>query len=479
MTVQSSGKHISYYIKCLIGIALMFVFRFLPPIGSVTEVGMQILGVFLGLIWMWSTIEVVWPSILGIIAFGMTDYCTVGDAIKNGLGNATVWQLLMVMILIAAINESGCGAAIGQWILKRKFVRGRPLLFVWTFLIGLMTVAVFTGFFAPTLLGWSILYNVMEQAGYDPKERFYTLTTYVVFVATSLGTTVLPFKGAKMSLLTAFSNVANTQIDYIGYMVFTYGTGLIILTLWVVVVMKFLFKADFSKLQNIDFEKFSQDDTKFSTPGKIYLGTFGVVILFILITTFGSADNMIVSLLNKLSTEGIFGLMIVVLSLAKYQGESLISFKKLSKKIEWNAIFICAAAIQVADAITDEASGIIGFMTGVLNPIFDGVSGYAFVVIVIVVALVLTNLANNMAVGLLLLPVVMPFAEAFDLNITLIGTMVVFSVQMAFLLPGASAPAAVLHGNEKLSLYKYGIVIMILLALTISFISYPICNILF
>ena len=84
-------------------------------------------------------VEIIWPSILGIVALGLTDYCSMDDAIAGGLGQATVWQMLMVMVLLGAVNESGAGEAMGNWILSRKFLQGRPMLFVWFFSIGFMT----------------------------------------------------------------------------------------------------------------------------------------------------------------------------------------------------------------------------------------------------------------------------------------------------------------------------------------------------
>ena len=40
-----------YYINSAITIVLMFGFRFLPPIGTISQVGMGVLGVFLGAIY--------------------------------------------------------------------------------------------------------------------------------------------------------------------------------------------------------------------------------------------------------------------------------------------------------------------------------------------------------------------------------------------------------------------------------------------
>ena len=71
----TKSKNIAWYIHTVIVLFLMFGFGYIvPPIGSITQMGMHVLGVFLGLLWGWIAIEILWPSVLGCIAFGMTGY---------------------------------------------------------------------------------------------------------------------------------------------------------------------------------------------------------------------------------------------------------------------------------------------------------------------------------------------------------------------------------------------------------------------
>ena len=53
-------------IHTIIVLALMFLFRFLPPIGSITKDGMAVLGIFFGCIYAWTVGEVFWPSVLAL-----------------------------------------------------------------------------------------------------------------------------------------------------------------------------------------------------------------------------------------------------------------------------------------------------------------------------------------------------------------------------------------------------------------------------
>ena len=49
---KKQPKDTAYYIKSAIGIFLMFGFGYLPPIAPLSHLGMQILGIFVGLIFL-------------------------------------------------------------------------------------------------------------------------------------------------------------------------------------------------------------------------------------------------------------------------------------------------------------------------------------------------------------------------------------------------------------------------------------------
>ena len=477
MATEAKKGNALYYINSAIGLFFLFAFgRIVPPLGIISEVGMQVLGVFLGLIWLWSMVEIIWPSILGIVALGLTDYCSMNDAIAGGLGQATVWQMLMVMILLGAVNETGAGEAMGNWILSRKFTKGRPVLFVWFFCIGFMTLGIFLSGTAILLLSWGVLYTIMQQSGYKVGDKFYSLFVLAVFLAVSFGSTVLPFRGIKLSLLNAFSNAVGGEIDYFGYMALTYSSGILAVTIFVL-CMRYLFKADFSKIKNFDMDTLIKKDEKLSKEAKILLISFALMILYILATSFLSIESAFWQWFSKIGSYSIFAVGVGVLSLVKVNGKPIIVFPKLANRIEWKAVFVSAGAIQVASAISDSDCRIVEYLGGLMGPILGGVSGYLFVLAAIVASILLTNIANNIAVGMLMIPLILSLAEPMGLNVNLIGMIVVFGVQCAWLLPGASMPAALLHGNEHVvvkDVYKYGAFAVVMLIAILGFIIYPI-----
>lgn len=78
------------YVNSVIAVLFMLFFRFLPAPAPLEPVGMAILGIFIGAIYAWCTVSLIWPSILALTLLGLTGYCTVQQAYATAAGNNTV-----------------------------------------------------------------------------------------------------------------------------------------------------------------------------------------------------------------------------------------------------------------------------------------------------------------------------------------------------------------------------------------------------
>ena len=74
-------------IHYIIVLILAFGFRFLPPFAGITELGMGVLGAFLGAIYGWVFIDLAWPSFIAITATGLS--CGMASVITGCFGNET------------------------------------------------------------------------------------------------------------------------------------------------------------------------------------------------------------------------------------------------------------------------------------------------------------------------------------------------------------------------------------------------------
>ena len=140
MSKSTKTKDSMYYVHCAIGVLLMFCFRFLPAPEPITGLGMQTLGVFIGLIYMWSFVDTLWPSILGLVALALTDYGTIYSVCMNSFGNSTAVMLFLFLGIVVVIEQSGLATWLANKFLGIKAFNGKPWLFTLCLIMFLSTI---------------------------------------------------------------------------------------------------------------------------------------------------------------------------------------------------------------------------------------------------------------------------------------------------------------------------------------------------
>lgn len=62
---QNSGN-VNYFFQIIVFLCITFLFGKLDPIAPLTPFGMNTIGVFLGVIYAWVFIDIIWPSMVGL-----------------------------------------------------------------------------------------------------------------------------------------------------------------------------------------------------------------------------------------------------------------------------------------------------------------------------------------------------------------------------------------------------------------------------
>ena len=130
-------KYLTYVFHCVIGICCMFGFGYLPAISPITPAGMRILGVFIGSIYMWSFLDILWPSLLGLVALCLTGYAPMGTIMQTSFGDSVSILIILSMVLFGAIQDADVTNYISRWFLTRKIINGRPIMFSFIFIFKL------------------------------------------------------------------------------------------------------------------------------------------------------------------------------------------------------------------------------------------------------------------------------------------------------------------------------------------------------
>lgn len=426
----------------------MFIFgRICPPLGAITPLGMQILGIFIGMLYGWTTSGMIWPSLLGMVAFAGTGMMPMTDFLKVSFGNETVVFILFMFVFTAVIDEVGLINFIANWFISRKLVAGRPWVFSFILLIGCF-VASQINMFVAILVFWGIIYIVAERFGFQKYDGWTTFMVMGVVVASAIGGCVLPYKLVPLAMLGVYRTVTGGEINFFQYVCFSLPITLLIMVVFVL-VGRLIIRPDVKGLANLSVDFVNKEDLRLNKKQKT---AFLYLLIFIVLMLLPGAlpkELALRQFLDQIGIVGIVMLMIVFMFWTYFDGKPLMDFKKMaSQGVGWDIFIIFSMVIPFASIFTNDVTGIKQQMLAMLQPVLAGRSPMIFIFLVMLLAVILTNLANNMVVGAALIPVIYAIGSVSGVNIMAAVAVLIIVINLAFITPAASPGAAMIFANE-------------------------------
>ena len=105
-------KNTAYYINSIISLIIIFGFGQLPAVAPLTPLGMNLIGIFLGLLYAWVFVDIVWPSLVGLLALML-----IGGMKPVPLLNASFGDQMVVMMFFIFVERAlFCKMADNVWI---------------------------------------------------------------------------------------------------------------------------------------------------------------------------------------------------------------------------------------------------------------------------------------------------------------------------------------------------------------------------
>ena len=449
MAEKIKGYTPSMIANSAIAVALMLFFGMLPPFGPITPLGMQIVGIFLGAIWGWCLVDLVWPSILALILLGLSGYTTVIGAFGSLFSNQNVLIMLFFMIIAEMINRSGLGTFIAHKLLGLKFTQGRP----WLFSLVLCYVAAIATpliqFVPAVLLCWGFLYNICDAAGYEKGDKWPTLMVFGIIFSVSFSAALVPtYPGVQVNIGMMQGAFPEIAFPYAPFELLAVIVTFLTPALYIL-ACKYVLKADVSKLENTDFSAFSESENMTSTQ-KIVTVYFVALIACLLATSFVTTSMPILGILAQLGVLGVTVAFLVIGIVVHSEGKALIDFNTMaSGGILWNVIIMLGTALTLASALSSDATNVKMAMSQLLTPVLGNYSPYMFLLVFCIIAMVLTNLISNGVVSAIVFPLAFPFAQTIGFSPIALTALIVFATSFAIMLPSASPVGAMLYSNNE------------------------------
>ncbi len=483
-------KDIKKILCIILGIGLMLIGFLLPAMGPVTEVGMKIAFIFLGTLFLWSTVGGPWVSLLSIAMVGLSGYTeSFAVAFSLAMGDDSIILVILMFILFGGgLTSSDSMQYVTRWILTRNFIAGRPYIILATIGLCSYILAFVVNQMVSAIIMFSVVAAICKTVGIEHgKDKIWIYMFGMIFLGAGIGQPGFVYKGIGLTLIRVFGNVTEGMytMSANGYMLYNVIMSLLLFAMFMLLI-KFIFRPDISKLQNVTVDSIKQASElpPISKSQKAYLWMIILFLLMTILPTFESLTNMAVfRLLKTVGVLGVVTFWIVVFAIVKVDGKPLLNIQQAAGQgIVWNVLLMVAAGLVLGTAIGNADLGIIVVIKQFLNPILAGKPTLVVVFIIYLAALIITNFAVNVAMAIALMPVVVACAGQLGLNPAPIALGVMMICFIAMMTPAASPLAAFCYGEERYytakEIQSYAIPISFLAVILFTFVGYPLAGVL-
>lgn len=444
-------------IKLLIGLIFMFLLgNILPTWGPVTRLGVQVICIFVSLVFLASTgFSFIFSATLALFAIQLTGYLSGAEIIAQTWGGSMIYQLILVYALCQGLVDCGAGDVIARYLITRKWAQGRPMLF--TFM--LQMASIFAGAFLG--LGGIVFYYKMLDAirrdlNYAEDSDWMKFNVFGVYISACVGMSVIPYKGIPLIVfgsLNAMISQFGVQMNFVFYMLAMIVFGILAAIVFCL-LLKFVFRVDMSGLTKLDVTKMEgMSNTKLNKQQAIVTIVFAISILYGVVIALLPAGNTVTDFINGITQTTWFAICLAVLCVIRVDGKPAVNpITAFGKGVDYNTIFAMCGFSLIGTLVSSADAGIQDWVSGVFGSVLSSNSFPVFFLIVLLFTLIFTNFMSNTAIGMIAVALSAPFLGGFiqdsGINVTMFAAGLMMADMYAFLTPSASGSAPILHGQK-------------------------------
>ena len=464
------------YVQCAVVFVLAFFFRFLPPIGQVTPYGMGILGTFIAAIYGWSTIGMVWPSFICLTAIGLT----IGPNQMIAAGfNATILAMIFVFLLMALLEETGATTWLVNTILGSKFTMGKPWLTLFL-LFGAAYIGGILNSMVMAIVFMGVFTTLCKNLNVTPYTKLPTCLMIGTALALLMGQISIPVMGNAMMIMATYNAMFPVPLNLLQYMAFMIPMGFLMIATFVC-IMRFVLRVDVAPLKNFDPAMFGGTQ-KASRDMKLAMMFFVIYMVLVVMSSIGALGT-VAGFLGKFGMFGIIAMVICVMMLLKKEdGTPYLNFHMSAAKIGWDPVLMVAFIMVISSYMNTAETGISQTLMSLLMP-FTTLSPFVFIVVALFFAMVTTNVATNLIIIVMVMPVIYNFAGMVGLNASGLMCLLFIAAHLALATPAAAPPTGIMMTAKEMvkvgDFSKYALISLPILFAVLMLVGIPYSNIIF
>lgn len=308
-------------------------------------------------------------------------------------------------------------------------------------------------------IAFSIILKLEESLGKEKVGKFSVgLLLAVAYSASIGGITTLVGTPPNLSLVRISSIIfpKMPEISFANWFIFALPvTILLFFSAWLILYLMYKPKSSWEDVSLDDFKNEYEQLGKAKPEEKIVFVLFGILILLWIFRSEIVIQSLVVPGWEKLFTQPgyindgtiaiLFALLLFVIPSKTQKGEKLMNWET-ANKIPWGIVLLFGGGFALAQGFVDSG---LSVWFGELLKGLAGVNPIILTFAVVTMLALLTELTSNVATTEMILPILAGLAVAIKVNPMLLMIPATLAASMAFMLPVATPPNAIIFGTNR------------------------------
>lgn len=442
---MSAKKTIGFLIGCF----FLFGFSALNLPLALPAAGITMLGIFIGAIILWLTVDVGWPSLLVLFSLTQLDGVTISTVMANSLGNNTIAFLIFSCALTYTLSSTGLLRRIALWFVNTPIAKKSPQAFAAMYFISILVIG---SFISPTVLFvlfFALAKEIYDINGLEKGNDYARMLMIGTAIMTSISCAMTPIAHTFPLMAIGFYESATGEaINWIDYMKIGLPAGLLAAAatfgvLW----LGFKNRIGLLKI------KVSTSSVAITKNEIISLVVFLIVVVMWMISGLWPTFIPILKTWTTTIPPMLGVIVLCALGVLKFNDA-------IKNGVPWTAIILCASTLAVGKWLTTAEYGITDAIGNMMSSILGTPTAFTMIFAIVAFVIIMTNLMSNIVTTTVAYNLLTPIVIATGVISPVLSTVLIgIGASMAYATPPAIAHIALAAGSEycdSKDMLKYG-----------------------
>ena len=433
----------------LIGCFFLFGFSLLNLPLNLPPDGITMVGIFIGAIILWLTVDVGWPSLVVLFSLTQLTDVSISTVMANSLGNNTIAFLIFSCALTYALSSTGLLRRIALWFVNTPIAKKSPWAFTAMYFVSILVIG---SFISPTVLFvlfFALVKEIYNINGLEKGNDYARMLMIGTAIMTSISCAMTPIAHTFPLMAIGFYESATGEaINWIDYMLIGIPAGLCAAAasfgiLWLA------FKKKVGKLQ----VEASKNTTAITRNEIIALIVFLIVVIMWMISGLWPTFIPILKTWTTTIPPMLGVIVLCALGVLKFNDA-------IKNGVPWTAIILCASTLAVGKWLTTAEYGITNAIGNMMSSILGTPTAFTMILAIVAFAIIMTNLMSNIVTTTVAYNLLTPIVIATGVISPVLSTILIgIGASMAYATPPSIAHVALAAGSEycdSKDMLKYG-----------------------